>query len=155
MTKRGDLKEVMVEDNTKLFATALSYLGGELLGAEFVKFHAQYQVRDLGPVEAGEKVIPEQLSEKEKMFWHLVDAAFEFTQRRKMELPGPVHEVLKEMTTALKDVFWAMIKLNHHAFISQETGIGIRGDYVIVGLPTEDRLKGLMRALFEGQIKAE
>lgn len=127
--------ETWTKDET--WTNVLNFLCSELFGDDV--FWAYQNHSFVGrPAGDDEPVFEVALSTFEKRFYDLVDATGLYLREHNYRLPRGEGEEKLNIAKALKEIFWAMIKLNHPEFFKPPSGIGIRTGYQIVALPRQE-----------------
>lgn len=124
-----------MKDDT--WGNVLNFLCSELFGDDVFWLYQNHRFSG-NPIAENEKPFDVELSVFEKRFYDLIDAAVLYQKENSYRLPRGEGEEKQIIGKALREIFWAMIKLNHPEFFKSSGGIGIRAGYCIVSLPHQE-----------------
>jgi hypothetical protein len=125
----------MENEKELTWISVLNWLCSELFGEEVFLIYQGHQFTG-HPIADNEMPYDNvELSAFEKRFYDLIDAAILYLKDNDYRLPRGEGDEKRAITQGLKEIFWAIIKLNHPEFFRSPGGIGIRDGYRIVALP--------------------
>lgn len=125
----------MLTERDKLWNQVLVFLLGEFFGPETVELLASHKFNG-DSIAKNEKQCDVLLNGFEKRMYDCVDVAFCYLQENGYKMPKGEGEERRRLAVALKEIFWALVKLNHPELLQHvsrsHTSIGIRKGYSIV-----------------------
>jgi hypothetical protein len=131
--------EVLVDEENAMWNNVLGFLSLELFGPEITKAIEQHTFRGF-PVRKEEKVVNVELKDWEKRLFIITDAVLCYGENHQDDMTVYKAKAIVRISDALREIFWAILPLQHKEV--RNKSFGIREGLKVVEVPKSKGLEG-------------